>query len=356
MTALLTAGLMAGCTGNSNRVSPEPADVKEETTVVEEQTEVDPEPIEETLPEDEQPPMVGMSRWFDYTEWSGDESADWLALYEAFIGDEETVTVGEDIPYLEEGYYTLTEMVEGIKASLADNFMPNELLEVDYSLIDGGNDGYPELVIMLPFSDPDGTREAPTDYIIIRPFYGELSIITIEESLYRTQTIINEYGFILSSGSNGAAGSGADYKVITAEGELCKLCSVTTYFGLGSAVICSEALSESLKAEITNSDAEGGDYLLRVLNPGYESDIDPTTQFDEYKTDNCKNYYYSFCNQEFEDVEVDQDYIDLCAEYGIRVISSTEFDSMIDSVCSEFGATKDIRDGAEPEYSIIVAG
>ena len=354
ITALLTAGLMAGCTGNSNQVAPEPADTKEETHVVEEQPEeVVEEPEEEIAPE-EGAPMVGMSRYFDYTLWSGEESADWLALYESFLMGEETVTVGGETPYLEEGYYTLTEVVEGIQAGLEADLMPNELLEEYYGLIDGGNDGYPELVIKLPFSDPDN-REAPVEYLIIRPYFGELSLMTIQESFYRSQITIGEYGFIVNSGSGGASNSGSTCKVITSDGELYTIYTEMDYYSLGNAVLPTEILSDSLKEAVDNEDCGSGSINLRMLDLAYESEFDSSSQYEEYRTDFCKNCCYAFFNSDGSDVDVDEAYVQLCADNGLQIISNAEFDAMIDSACEEYGATKDIRAGEEPDWDLLTA-
>ncbi len=356
MTALLTAGLMAGCTGNSNQVDPEPSEVKEETPVVEEQPEeVAEEPEEEIAPE-EGAPMVGMSRYFDYTLWSGEESADWLALYESFLMGEETVTVGGETPYLEEGYYTLTEMVEAIQATLAENFIPSELLEIDYTLIDAGKDGYPELVIKLPFSDPDENREVPTEYAIIRPFYGELSVVTIEETFYRSETSINEYGYIIKSGSNGASSHAATYYYITSDGEYYELYTIFNYFGLDEPVFCPEALSTPLQ-EVLASQPEtySGNYTLTAVLFDFDNEYDPETEYEEYSTERCKHCTYAFTDADENDAVLDEAYAQLCEDNGIQIVPLSEIQTMIKDYISQFGVNDDILGGEEPDWDLLTA-
>ena len=356
LTALLTAGLMAGCTGNGGQVAPEPTDVKDETPEVVEESEDTEEP-EEVLPEDDESSHANISRFFDYAQWDGDEAADWLALYDEFFTSDGTVTVGTETPFLEEGYYTLTEMVEGIQASLEGTMTPSELLEIDYALIDAGKDGYPELVIKLPFSDPDGTREAPTEYVIIRPYYGELSVITIEETFYRTETFINEYGYIVRSGSNGASSTSANYYYITSDGEYYELYSSSTYFGLDEPVFCAEALSDSLKEALVDGEPENisGNYTLTSVLFDFDNAYDPENEYEQYMTERCKHSVYAFIDSEGEDAVLDEAYAQLCKDNGIEILPMSEIETMIHDYCSQFGTTDDIIGGEEPDFSLLTA-
>ncbi len=358
LTALLSAGLLAGCAGGSTPTS-EPVNqpsenddtqvVTEDVAEVEETTETEADPDETT-------PMVGMSRFFDYTGWSTDGSADWIALYEDFIAGPGTVAVGGDTPFLEPGDYTLSDMVEGIQASLEGEFIPSELLEIDYALIDCGKDGFPELALKLPFSDPEGVRETPTEYVIIRPFNGELSVVTIEESFYRSETVINEYGYIVNSGSNGASSHESTNYVITSDGEFYKLYTTYNYFGLEAPVFCREALSTSLQEILAPTEAESvGDYTLTAVIFDYESDYDPETEYEEYSDERCKNAYYAFRDGEGNDAEVDEAYAQLCADNGISILPISEIGDMIGEYVSQYGLTEEIIDGEEPDWSPLTA-
>lgn len=358
LTALLSAGLLAGCAGGSTPTS-EPVNqpsenddtqvVTEDVAEVEETTETEADPDETT-------PMVGMSRFFDYTGWSTEGSADWIALYEDFIAGSGTVSVGSETRHLTEGEYTLAELVENMQTDLENYGLPTTLSEIDYALIDCGKDGFPELALKLPFEDENGYQDASTDYVIIRPFQGTLSVVTVEETYYRTETSINEYGYINYGGSGGATQYYSENKVVTADGELYSLYSETTYFGIGSLAFSPDVIYGDLASAVVPGDFEFGDkYEIHAYNFGYESAFDPSTQPEEYSADLAKNRVYVFTDNDGNDAMPDEAYIRLCADNGISIVSSEDIKTMIGERCALYGATEDILAGEEPDWDPLTA-
>lgn len=101
--------------------------------------------------------------------------------------------------------YTLPELVDGMNKIFTDPdgfYMPQKISKMSYAYLDCGKDGNKELA--LSFVCPI-VEEESTLTMIIKEIDGKLQLVHSYDTWSRSDTSINEYGYVTSGGSGGAA-------------------------------------------------------------------------------------------------------------------------------------------------------
>ncbi len=135
-------------------------------------------------------------------------SEDQGLLYESFLRNDAKVHVNSEYDF---GDYSFEEVNDqDLTIGEIVNFLMGDATEDDtawltytnYSYIDCGNDGVPELAIVVnPPSDLGGWSK----YIIIKDIDGKLQTVYSELAWERGTVNINEYGYISENSTSGAA-------------------------------------------------------------------------------------------------------------------------------------------------------
>ena len=140
----------------------------------------------------------------------------------AFINNGESAEVeGDTVQGLTKGSsYTLMEMKRSIEEYYLDTFGDSNrktVVEIDYAIIDCGNDGIPELAILVSGNNAE-RMDGVDDYYIIKKRGDKLYVVDQYESYYRAWGELNKYGVFFMSGSGGASIMVETYDRVNAEG------------------------------------------------------------------------------------------------------------------------------------------
>ena len=101
--------------------------------------------------------------------------------------------------------YTLPELIDGMNKIFTDPdgfYAPQEISKTSYAYLDCGKDGNKELA--LQFVCPI-VEEESTMTMILKEMDGKLQLIYSYDTWSRSDASINEYGYVTSGGSGGAA-------------------------------------------------------------------------------------------------------------------------------------------------------
>ena len=224
--------------------------------------------------------------------------------YESFLKNEATLDVsylqsvkddlyglemdGIDFPDRE---MTCKEFLEFLKAHSWQNQQVGNTEQIDkYAIIDCGQDGDPELLVMV-----SGMGEF-TPQIVIKAFDGKLKVTAILESWSRSSTQTNMAGCIFSDGAGGAALHYTEYGYLNEKGEVVKTVSIMSQFGNWSVILpIFDKMEEYLDSaglptdyymmEIKWSDSDKAYYSIATADNS--GTIDPELQilFDQTKVD-----------------------------------------------------------------------
>ncbi len=286
----------------------------------------------------------------DTSPWKTDSAKEAVSLYEDFMAGKVTANANT---YVDAGMYTLTGLIDALSLRESETGMPDMIFAGSYSIIDCGDDGEPELALALDFGSGYENSPYSTYYIILRRIFGELTVITCRNSYYRTYTQMNRYGYFFGSGSGGASLSFTDECFVSADGEYFTVYTCETCFGLDEPKISSYLLPDSLSEAVSGTSSYEGDYYMEAyafdetLSETY-GDID----FDTYYSAIARQKVYSFYNMdEDEGITPDKEYIDLCAENGLKIVTDDELKKILEDRYRSLGITEEIRNAdANPDW------
>ena len=160
-----------------------------------------------------------------------------LNAYSDFI-DGKLKAVANDINMLDDGEYTFDGLADNKAVNLGREYLPDIITEGYFAYIDCGMDGIPELALKLYYTDSNEYASPYTDYTVIKyDGDGKLRVVCSENTYYRSESNINEYGYITSGGSTGAASYYAEESFITADGREVLILSDHCEMGLSDLTI-----------------------------------------------------------------------------------------------------------------------
>ena len=208
----------------------------------------------------------------------------------------------------------------------------HDLSTIQYANLDLGADGVPELLLYIPgpFVDSNGGIT-----LIVKELDGKLQVIYGYADWSRSETSINEYGYISGGGSNGASNHGFDEGVLAADGTY-------TY-----------AFYEEEESEINgyiNSDnynpEKDGVICMYTLRVGpYIGDDTPT-----YYTYRVFDYN-SYDELDIPNLYTEGKYKELMDTVeGKTFITLDEFNALEAAREEEIGITEKIKKGTYPSY------
>ncbi len=218
--------------------------------------------------------------------------------------------------------YNMAEIV----TSLADadgSFYAPALPEIQYSEIDCGGDGEPELLADAPFGDEFHLL------MILKEIDGELVICFDQDSWSRSYVEVKPDGTIEGEGSGGAAVHVVDRAFVDAKGEY------KFYYGVEETLtMYGEYYVYTGKDDYTTITADGLDpEHVGVRDYYFEADYDSRTHY----------YEYFMIDDNYEDVTTEADYDDSnelkkkFTEAGVKTYTRSEMEQMLKDRAAEIG-------------------
>ena len=275
-----------------------------------------------------------------------------LNAYSDFI-DGKLKAVANDINMLDDGEYTFDGLADNKAVNLGREYLPDIITEGYFAYIDCGMDGIPELALKLYYTDSNEYASPYTDYTVIKyDGDGKLRVVCSENTYYRSESNINEYGYITSGGSTGAASYYAEESFITADGREVLILSDHCEMGLSDLTIPQDCLSTSLEKVLSNGYGPDGDYslncyLLEEYNmPPYNEDT-----WDKDYTDYVRERFYVFEDFDGNICVPEADYVNLCRDNGIRIFGKDSFEKLLNKHYEDIGFDEKIISGKDIEWT-----
>lgn len=150
------------------------------------------------------------------------------------IPERQTYKDGTTIPSFKKNTpYNLEEFISVNFNLQREDYSVMYVSEIEYALIDCGNDGEPELALRLVYAT-ESLDNLEFQYII-KNIDNKLQLCCDIQTFYRaSEFIANDYGLIVRYGSNSAYSYSSSYSYINADGDYIFLYSAETEYGLGA--------------------------------------------------------------------------------------------------------------------------
>ena len=282
------------------------------------------------------------------------------AAYEEFIEGKRKAVATTDAGMLEEGRsYFFDELTEDFGTKLEQNTLPCVIKSREKAYIDCGMDGYPELAIKLSYERAEYEDSPDDEFIVIRLNGDELNIVTNFAEYYRSFADINEYGYITVGGSGGATTYTNTNSFVTAEGKAVFLWTETGRFGFDKPYFPLDAyeIPDDVKEVVAREVgyAEGGNAyeMDRVSFSEYDCDSTDPEEQNRYNDEYLLNCYYTFVDDDGNNAVTDEEYIKLCNDNIVKLVTKEELDQMRADKAMEYGCTSEIVSGGLPEWIVI---
>ena len=279
------------------------------------------------------------------------------AAYDEFIEGKRKAVATTDAGMLEEGRsYLFDELVEDFGTKLEKEMLPSVINAKEKAYIDCGMDGYPELVLKLSYEREEYEDSPDDEFIVLRLNGDELNIVTNFAQYYRSFADINEYGYITIGGSGGATTYTNTNSFVTAEGKEVFLWTETGRYGFDKPYFPMDAyeIPDDVKAVVAREVgyAEGGNAyeMDRVSFSEYDCDSTDPDEQQRYNDEYLLNCYYTFVNDDGENAVTDEEYIKLCNDNIVKLVTKEELDQMRADKAMEYGCTSEIVSGGLPEW------
>ena len=318
-------------------------EVKEETVIEEEK----PQKEEEKIKEDKEKPS---DKEEPAKEADTDEKD--MEVYKEFLEGKVAVSIKNE-GFLEDGVYYLEEIIDSYAIKLGQNMLPDVISEAGYSYIDCGMDGHKELALKLFYKDTNEYGSPYTEYMILKSTESGFKLCASANTYYRSEATVNEYGYITEGGSTGADSAYFRSSFVDENGAEQWIYSDTFKMGLGELRIPQDYLSDSLSKKLSgNYSGEKGYYDLNCyLFENYElPDYNPDTWDSDYEG-LVKTMIYVFEDDNGNILTPDKDYVSLCAQNGVVIMSKEEFDSALNEHYKAIGYNEEIQNGKDIEWT-----
>ncbi|MBP5746009.1 MAG: hypothetical protein J6W58_06875 [Lachnospiraceae bacterium] len=274
-------------------------------------------------------------------------------VYKQFLEGRIPVRVKNE-EYLDDGVYFLEELIDTYAIRLGQEMLPSVISEAGYSYIDCGMDGNKELALRFYYTDTNEYGSPYTQYLILKHSDKDgLKLCASAHTYYRSEATVNEYGYITEGGSSGAASAYFRNSFVDADGIEQWIYSDSYLMGLEKPMIPPDNLSGPLSNKIpTSYDYEPGYYYLNcyLLEDYQLPDYDPETWDSDYEG-LVKARLYVFEDDNGKVVLPDKDYVSICAQNGVRILSKEEFDSTLDEHYRAIGYKEEIQNGKDIEWT-----
>ena len=264
-------------------------------------------------------------------------------------GDSLTVSDIDEVNTFRKGNrYGLSEIIDDyLKEELnIEDRGKYGLKDAYYSYIDCGNDGIEELAVKLVFEFPYGDWN---HVYFFRYDGGEVHLIGCDEWGYRSDIMINKYGYVVNSGSGGANIHVWDYYYFDKDGNRIFLVSEEMVYGMDTPRVPYWCIPENDRNGYPEDSYNENGYTVLYAN-FEEYKYEENKDFDEY----YRNQIYSFTDDKENDAVPSAELQRFYKKSGIKWYTSEEYESIINEHKDKLGATKEIRDADEPRWRSLI--
>lgn len=272
-----------------------------------------------------------------------------MEAYEKFINNEMKLSFDyimhmdntEEASYMKEGEHSLSEVLGIITEHYFNNSTDKKIESIDYAYIDCGNDGVKELALRFNGMDIYSEEDESTLVYIIKYIDGKLSLRYYFNTWARSESIMNEYGYLWSGGSNGASNYMENYSLIDKAGNWQFIVSTESEQDINQ-LIWSDKLGR-LPAVAEKKGISGGMELNTIC-----------FDYDNKEEGGNKEYFYTFYVYD-ENGELIEDnslykssiYKEIFDEAEVPFITPDEVQDMISEKEKRVGAAAEIKAGEE---------
>lgn len=282
-----------------------------------------------------------------------------MEAYEKFLNNEAGLSYDR---YMQKGYfinpdnteeplfqkgteYTLSEILKKLTSYYLEYSANKKIDYIDYAYIDCGIDGENELVLRFNGMNIYNADDDSTLVYVIKYIDGKLYLCYYYETWARSETSINEYGYIVSSGSGGASLHITDYIFIDKNGSWKPIAYIESESDI-NALRQFENLAKL-------AEAKGIKDYIQVDTIRF--DYDPSAS----EQDN-KEIFYTFYvyNENWEPIEdaslyTDSIYKELFEEANVPFITPDELMKIISEKEQDLGVTDEIKEGAKVTWKTL---
>jgi len=198
--------------------------------------------------------------------------------------------------------------------------------QISYSYIDLGNDGVMELALQITNSTQNMGQERYL--MLIKLVDDELKVLSMANGVYRSWCDLYTNGVMYFGGSNGAASHTSEYTYVSPDGKSSFTYTDTTDLYVEAAIVPYYYL---------NSYPE--DYPMYLDE--YYSDEEINMDIFSMSSDNFNTLFFSFTDENGNDVEVEEEYKSLYEKNGIKICKSEDIWSLIDSDIEAIGCKRE---------------
>ena len=273
--------------------------------------------------------------------------------YLKFLNDETEAMVSYlYTDYLQfEKVYTYSEMLQAINDAVAEEWgEERKITEVDYAMIDCGNDGYPEMALYMTVDN--GNYDQLYEYYIFKYFNGNLCIIDSYNAYYRSMGELNKYGVFYTYGSGGANRGYESYQRCNKDGIHEFIYSCSTENEIGEATIVGYQIPSyiELPEDYPQYHETAGKitcYSYSFEEYSYEND-----GLDDYYNQYLDQFVYVFTDRQGNIVYPEAEYQKIYDQCGFTITDMDGFNSRLDERLNELGMTKEELNNTFTEQSI----
>lgn len=286
--------------------------------------------------------------------------------YEKFLNNEETLYFDQyNLPgqynyeadkvenLFQEGTpYTLNEVMEVFEQEQRLDDEAFAMGSVKYTYLDCGKDGVSELALL--FADYNVYDMPYNQIFVIKKIEDKLQLCFAYSYGYRTDGMLNEYGYFVSGGSSGAASRYFSHELVNGAGDYVFVYDETTCFSPFSISTTNEEMNLEAYEEIAD--------FLEVIQYSFAAyssyDSFGEEAYKEY-IKNLKNVYHkvSVNGNPIEDEEIykeDSLYAKFAKETGLSFYSDDEMEALLEKQKEEKGLTKEIEQGKDVTWTTLL--
>ena len=274
--------------------------------------------------------------------------------YLKFLNDETEAMVSYlYTDYLEfEKVYTYSDMLQAINDAVTEEWGDGrKITEVDYAMIDCGNDGYPEMALFM--SIDNGNYDPLYEYYIFKFYNGNLLIIDSYNAYYRSMGELNIYGVFYTYGSGGANRGYESYQRCNKDGIHEFIYSVSIESDIGEASIVGYQIPSyiDLPEDYPQYHETAGNiicYSYSFEEYSYENDGD-----DDYYNQYLDQFIYVFTDRQGKIIYPDEEYQKIYDQCGFTITDFEGVNKIIDERLNELGMEKEELLNSFTEHYVI---
>lgn len=278
----------------------------------------EPEDKPEVIDPEEKKPNVNEVDPFDKSNVAQATEEDYMKFLN---GEEKAYMMGLYPAYLDpKSPHSYDEFINAINNTLLDSFDYDamQVAEVDYAFIDCGNDGNPELALMVLSRQYENYDEL-TEYFIIKKYEDGLKMIDTFHTYYRTEGDLNKYGIFHEYASYSYTTWYESYVAITAEGEHEFIFDVYCEDGLTEPIIYAYDLPND--ADLPDDYPEPTDEYGGIFSCDYGFDeyTKEISEDEKLMNEYLKGHVFTFYDENDEVVYPKEEYQKIYDDIGIMV-------------------------------------